>query len=146
MHVNHEAGKTMTVRTITVQLPETLYWQAKETAAARSLSIEEVVMQSIAISLPPLEDDLPADLRSALSSLMLLGDDELWAIARSEMDEPDQDRLEALTELREGGTLSYPENEEFEGLLSKSDFLMVKKAEAYRLLTRRGYSIPWVNQ
>lgn len=103
-------------------------------------------MQSIAISLPPLEDDLPADLRSALSSLMLLGDDELWAIARSEMDEPDQDRLEALTELREGGTLSYPENEEFEGLLSKSDFLMVKKAEAYRLLTRRGYSIPWVNQ
>lgn len=146
MHVNHEAGKTMTVRTITVQLPETLYRQAKETAAARSLSIEEVVMQSIAISLPPLEDDLPADLRSALSSLMLLGDDELWAIARSEMDEPDQDRLEALTELREGGTLSYPENEEFEGLLSKSDFLMVKKAEAYRLLTRRGYSIPWVNQ
>lgn len=67
----------MTVRTVTVQLPETLYRQAKETAAAKSLSIEEVLAQSIALSLPPLEEELPSDLRRQLSSLMLLSDDEL---------------------------------------------------------------------
>jgi hypothetical protein len=66
------------VRTVTVQLPETLYQQAKETAAATSLSLEEVLAQSIALSLPPLEEDLPVDLRAELSALMLLGDDELW--------------------------------------------------------------------
>lgn len=135
----------MTVRTVTVQLPETLYRQAKETAEAKSLTIEEVLAQSIALSLPPLEEDLPAELRNELSSLMLLSDDELWAIARSEMDEKLQDRLEALMSIRDSRALSSEEDSELGSLLTKSESLMVKKAEAYRLLTRRGFSIPWIN-
>ncbi len=136
----------MTVRTVTVQLPETLYRQAKETAAAKSLSIEEVLAQSIALSLPPLEEELPSDLRRQLSSLMLLSDDELWDIARAEMEAGQQDRLETLTDSRADRELTAEETLELEVIISEGESLMVKKAEAYRLLTRRGFAIPWVNQ
>lgn len=136
----------MTVRTVTVQLPEILYRQAKETAAAKSLSVEEVLAQSIALSLPPLEEELPPDLRRQLSSLMLRSDDELWDIARAEMEAGQQDRLETLTDSREARELTAEETLELETIISEGESLMVKKAEAYRLLTRRGFTIPWVNQ
>lgn len=136
----------MATRTVTVELPETLYQQAKVTAAATSLSLEEVLAQSIALSLPPLEDDLPTDLRAELSALMLLSDDDLWQVARSELPEEQQERLEALTELRKERELSNDEAEEFESLFAAGEKIMVRKAESYRLLTRRGYTIPWLSQ
>lgn len=134
----------MTVRTVTVRLPETLYQQAKETAAARSMSLEEVLAQSIALSLPPLEDDLPLDLRQELSALMLLSDDDLWKVASLEMDEDKQEQLEILTGIREQRSLTPEEGVEFDSLMAEGEVLMVKKAEAYRLLTRRGFTIPWL--
>ena len=136
----------MTVRTVTVQLPETLYRQAKETAAAKSLSVEEVLAQSIALSLPPLAEELPPYLRLQLLSLMLLSDDELWSIARAEMEAGQQDRLETLTDSREARELTAEEALELEAIVVEGESLMVKKAEAYRLLTRRGFTIPWINQ
>lgn len=134
----------MTDRTVTVRLPETLYQQARETAAARSMSLEEVLAQSIALSLPPLEDDLPIDLRQELSALMLLGDDELWKVAGLEMEEDKQEKLDVLTEIREQRPLTPEEDLEFDTLMAEGDIIMVKKAEAYRLLTRRGFTIPWL--
>lgn len=136
----------MTDRTVTVRLPETLYRQARETAAASSMSLEEVLARSIALSLPPLEDDLPLDLRQKLSALMLLGDDDLWHVASLELDEDKQDKLEILTEIREQRPLTPEEDQEFDILMVEGEFLMVKKAEAYRLLTRRGFSIPWLSE
>ena len=144
--IRRRDDKNVAVRTVTVQLPETLYRQAKETAAANSLSIEEVLAQSIALSLPPLEDELPPDLRRQLSSLMLLSDDELWDIARAEMAAGQQDRLETLTDSREVRELTVEETLELEAIISEGESVMVKKAEAYRLLSRRGFTIPWVNQ
>lgn len=135
----------MPTRTVTVELPETLYRQAEETAAAKSLSIEEVLAQSIALSLPPLEDDLPLGLREELSAMMLLSDDALWDIARSELDEAFQSRLEALFATREERPLTSQEEMDLYAVLAKIESHMVKKAESYRLLTRRGFSIPWIN-
>jgi hypothetical protein len=136
----------MTVRTVTFQLPEAVYQQAKRTAAANSLSLEEVLVQSIALSLPTLEYDLPPDLCAELSTLMLLGDDELWQVARSELPLEQQERLEELTELRKGRELSNDEAQEFESLFAEGEKIMVKKAESYRLLTRRGHTLPWLSE
>jgi hypothetical protein len=133
------------VRTVTVELPETLYRQAEETAAATSLSLEEVLAQSIALSLPPLEDDIPTELRAELSAMMLLSDDELWQIARDELDDAKQERLRLLTEARKGRDLTSDEASELATLLDEGDLIMLKKAESYRLLTRRGHIIPWLN-
>lgn len=134
----------MTEITVTVRLPETLYQQARETAAATSRSVEEVLTQSIALSLPPLEDVLPSQVKAELSAMMLVGDDELWQIARAELPAEKQERLEILTETRKERSLTDTESEEFDTLFSEAELTMLRRAEAYRLLTRRGYTIPWL--
>lgn len=136
----------MTLKTVTVTLPETLYRRAKETAEATDRSLQEVLEQSIALSLPPLEDDLPANVRATLSALTLLSDEALWQVARSEWEEEKQLRLEELVEMRKGRGLTPDEASQFDALFAESELAMLKKAESYRLLTRRGYTIPWINQ
>ncbi len=81
-------------------LPEALYRRARETAESLSLPLDDVLKQSIALSLPELENDLPKDLRSDLSVLSLFSHEELWNAARSKMDEDDQSELESLAELK----------------------------------------------
>ncbi len=135
----------MQVKTVTVQLPEMIYRQVKETAEATSRPLEEVLAQSIARSFPPLEEDLPAELREELSSLMSLSDDELWQIARGETPLDEQDRLEELTGIRKERDLTPAEAQEFETLYAAGELMMLKKAEAYRLLTYRGFTIPWLS-
>ncbi len=137
--------RPVALRTITVNLPDTLYRRAEETAEASALSMEQVIEQSLAYTLPPLEDDLPPDVRAALSALTFMDDDELWQIARSEMDEDKQVRLEVLTEARQERRLTAEEEAERKQLLGEGDLVMLKKAESYRLLTRRGQVVPWLN-
>ncbi len=57
----------MPARAVTVTLPEAIYERICETAEATARSIQEVVAQSIALSLPPLEEDLPREIRSELA-------------------------------------------------------------------------------
>jgi hypothetical protein len=136
----------MTLRTITVSLPDSLYKRAEETAEASALSLEQVIEQSLASTLPPLEDDLPPDIRTALSALTFMDDEELWLIAREELDEAKQARLGLLTEAHEERDLTDGEEAELVALFDEGDLIMLKKAESYRLLTRRGHIIPWINR
>ncbi len=59
----------MAHRMVTVALPDALYERARETAARASISLEQALTQFIALSLPVLEDDLPAEMRSELAAL-----------------------------------------------------------------------------
>lgn len=136
----------MTLRTVTVNLPDALYKRAEETAEAGALSLEQVIEQSLAYTLPPLEEDLPPDVRAVLSSLTFMDDHELWQIARDELDKTRQDRLELLVEARKERDLTDKEEAELTALLGEGDLIMLKKAESYRLLTRRGHVIPWLNR
>jgi hypothetical protein len=126
-------------RTITITLPEGLYERIRETAEAASLSLEEVLAQSIALSLPELEPDLPSDIRSKLAALPLLSDDELWDIANSAMDEEAQAQLEILAELQQQRPLTKTEQTTLSQLMEIAQGTMLYKAEAYRLLARRGH-------
>ena len=136
----------MTLRTVTVRLRDDVYKRAEETAEAGALSLDQVIEQSLAYTLPPIEDDLPTDLRAVLSALTFMDDDELWQIARDEMDETNQDRLELLIETRKERDLTDKEESDLTALLGEGDLIMLKKAESYRLLTRRGHVIPWLNR
>ncbi len=131
----------MTEQTITVTLPGALYERAKETAEAFSLSVEEAVTQFIALSLPPLEKDLPPNLRSDLKALPLFSDAELWQIAHGTMDEEQQTQLETLAELRKHRPLSETEHATLAHLMEEAQRVMLRKAEAYRLLARRGHHV-----
>jgi len=136
----------MTLRTVTVRLRDDVYKRAEETAEAGALSLDQVIEQSLAYTLPPLEEDLPPDLRAVLSALTFMDDDELWQIARDEMDETKHDRLELLIEARKERDLTDKEESQLTALLGEGDLIMLKKAESYRLLTRRGHVIPWLNR
>ena len=131
----------MPAQTVTLTLPEPLYERAKETAHAADRSLEQVLNQSIALSLPALETDLPPDIRSELVSLPLLSDDELWAFAHSTMDERQQDRLQELAEVQKHRSLTSAEQSDLAQLMDNAERVMLHKAEAYRLLARRGYEV-----
>jgi len=62
---------------------------------AAEVEVKQLVeLLFIALSLPPLEDDLPPDIRSKLATLPLSSDAELWKITNSIMDESQQAQLE----------------------------------------------------
>jgi hypothetical protein len=130
----------MSARTITVTLPEVLYERVKSTAEASARSVEEVCTQSIALSLPELEDDLPSEIRSELAALPLLSDAELETIALSSMSDEVQDQLAMLAEEQKHRPLSLAEDTTLNQLLAEAQRLMLRKAEAYRLLARRGHA------
>jgi hypothetical protein len=131
----------MSGRTITVTLPEVLYERVKITAEASARSVEEVCTQSIALSLPELEGDLPSEIRSELAALSLLSDAELENIAHGRMSEEDQARLETLAEEQKQRPLTATEETTLAQLLEEAQRLMLWKAEAYRLLARRGHTV-----
>jgi hypothetical protein len=131
----------MSGRTITVTLPEVLYERVKITAEASARSVEDVCAQSIALSLPELEDDLPSEVRSALAALPLLSDAELEHIAHSHMTEEQQERLETLAEVQKQRPLTAAEESTLTQLMEEAQRLMLCKAEAYRLLARRGHAV-----
>jgi biopolymer transport protein ExbD len=131
----------MAVQTVTLTLPETLYERARETAKAVGRSLDQVLVQSVALSLPHLEADLPPEIRSELLNLSLSSDDTLWTVAHSTMDENQQRRLEALADAQKRRTLRAEEQAELTDLLEAANRTMLRKAEAYRLLARRGYEV-----
>jgi len=131
----------MPYQNVTLNLPEALFERAKETAALSSLSLEEALTQFIVLSLPPLENDLPLDIRSKLAALPLLSDAELWQIAHSAMDESQQTQLENLAEFKKHRQLTEIEQSTLEHLMNEAHSVMLRKAEAYRLLARRGHVV-----
>jgi hypothetical protein len=127
--------------TVTVTLPEVLYERVKITAEASARSVEEVCTQSIALSLPELEEDLPLEIRSELAALSLASDAELENIAHSLMSEENQVQLAMLAEVQKQRPLTAAEETTLTQLLEEAQRLMLRKAEAYRLLARRGRAV-----
>lgn len=133
--------KTTSAQTVTLTLPGAVYERAKETAQSVNRPLEDILVQSIALSLPPLEEDIPSPLRMELSALSLLGDEALQAIARSRMDSEQQARLESLAEAQKQRSLTSEEEAVLTDLMSEAERVMLRKAEAYRLLAQRGYDV-----
>ena len=100
-----------------------------------------MLAQSIALSLPALERELSSSLRSELAALALLSDTEFRRVADSTMDKTGQVRLEDLAELQKQRPLSASEQSELARLMEGAQYIMLRKAEAYRLLARRGHRV-----
>lgn len=127
--------------TITVTLPDVLYLRVQEAAKAAAMTQEEVLAQSIALTLPELESDLPDEVRLEFRALSLASDAKLWEIARSQMDGNRQQQLEQLATLQKERMLTSGEQTILSRLLKEAELLMLRKAEAFALLARRGYKV-----
>lgn len=131
----------MAEHTITLTVPDAIYRRAQETANASSLSIEDIFAQSVSRLLPPLEDDLPPDLRAKLAVLSLQSDEQLQRIVADEVAQQAQQRLETLASEQKVRPLNENEQTELEQLLASSYRFMLVKAEAIRLLALRGHEV-----
>jgi len=87
----------MTTETMPVQLPEALYRGLERLAALTHRSVESLIVRTLASSIPPFPDDLPAPTRDALTVLEGLRDAELWQMLHSTFPEA---QYEHYAELR----------------------------------------------
>lgn len=129
----------MSQQTVSVELPEDLYQRVCEIASAAARSVQEVLTVSIAMSLPPLEKDLPPELRVELGPMDLLNVDKLRKLSCERLDHDREERLEQLAELQKKQPLSDAERTELADLVEKAQRVMLHRAEASRLLALRGH-------
>jgi hypothetical protein len=132
----------MTTRTITLQLPESLYIRLQQTARATRRSLDDVLVHAVQVGSPPKWDDAPAEFQADLAALDRLDDEVLWRIARSRETEADMERYQELLDKNANGTLAVEERGELARLRVESDRFMLCKAHAAALLRWRGYQVP----
>lgn len=126
---------------ITVELPEKVYNHVKQAAEGMKRPVERV-LASIVIGATPSLEKVPAQYRSDLESMEILGDGELWKIAERRVPVEHQRRLERLLEHSQSGELTEREQQTLTRLRNEGDRLTLRKAYAYLLLKYRGHRIP----
>ena|SRR5687767_15805648 len=125
---------------VTLTIPEHLYNQARRLAEKKSVPIEQLLvhqLEAIFVELP----SLPSDEQSELEALTHLSDQALWTIAREQMPEEIQQRMQSLMTANNLGTISTSERDELTTLVEQGQRLMLRKAKAMALLTERGHSV-----
>ena len=138
----------MTVRTITVTVPEDVYAQLEAQARTTARSVDDLVTQTLAAQvLPPApEADLPPSVQAELQAMAQLSDDALWAIAGSTANEDKRALYDLLIERQNAGSLTTEGRHLLAQLREEADALMVRKAQAFVLLHSRGYSLPTLDE
>ncbi len=131
----------MPSQTVTLTLPEPLYERVRETAVASARSVQEILTQSIALSLPPLEKELPAAVRTELAGLAVMSDGELRRLAESPMTGDHQARLELLAEPNKKRPMREGEAAELDELMAEAQRVMIIRAQVYRILAQRGHRV-----
>ena len=84
---------------------------------------------------------MPQPLREEFARLSLLSDSELAAVAHGMMDDERQAELEMLATLQRQRALTASEAASLLQLMNEAQRLMLRKAEAYRALARRGQRV-----
>ena len=131
----------MTMQTITVELPESLYRFAAQLAKATNRPVAEIVQESLNHTLPPL-DDVPAEEAAELAGLSLLDDAALWQVACAELPVDQQMEMHKLLESQGAGTISAVDKEQLKSLMDLYGSALVRKSHVRLLLARRGYHVP----
>ncbi|MBE9008836.1 hypothetical protein IQ250_01235 [Pseudanabaenaceae cyanobacterium LEGE 13415] len=126
---------------ITLQLPERLYYRLISTAQATQQPLEAVILHALEVGSPPDWDDVPEEFQADLAALDRLDDDALWSIARGHQSS-NPSRYDHLLELNQENRLSDAEKLELARLRQTADAFMLRKAHAATLLRWRGHLIP----
>jgi len=130
------AFRSGSLRVTSYARPGKLFTANRSLMAAQAGYLKDETLQDIV-------DAVIGILRFTRSDLSLssLCDAELESIANSAMDERQQARLQALAEAQKQRPLTLDEQSELSRLMDAAQRVMLRKAEAYRLLARRGYAV-----
>src|SRR5262249_13191015 len=118
----------MTVRTITVTIPEMLFLQLEAAARSSAQSVDAVVAQSLERAIPPhLAALLPAALQAELDAMEHLSDAALRVIAESVVPPEHAAQMDDLIALKQAETLMPEQQEQLTALRDEAEALMVRK-------------------
>lgn len=131
----------MTDHPITLNVPEHVYDRARQLAETTSESIEHVLVRQLEVALSEPLPALPPVEQEELDALQRFSDEALWTIAREQMPSDKQARLQVLMDANSTGTLTESENQELSQLVESGQRLMLRKAQAAALLTKRGHKV-----
>lgn len=135
----------MTIKSVTLQLPEALYLRLQQVAKGMHQSLDEVLIRAVQVGSPPSWEDAPAPFQGDLAALDRLDDQSLWRIARRTQMEEDWSRYEELLERNTNDAITTLERIELEQLRIEADRFMLRKAHAAALLRWRGRAVPLAN-
>ena len=130
----------MTVQSITLNLPDSLYRRLQRQAEQTKRSLETELLEAVATALPA-NEQLADDLEEAIASLSLLNDEALWRVARSRLPADTSTQLENLHWKQQREGLTPPEAELEASLAHQYERQMLVRAQAAVLLKQRGYDI-----
>jgi hypothetical protein len=123
--------------TMTVELSSNVFERLRHMARQQQRSVNDIARDLIANALV----DLPRDVKDELITFANLSDDVLWVLARSTMSQSQQEELAQLNEEAQRRPLTEAEAQRQEVLLNQYDRVIVRRAEAARLLKSRGYDL-----
>ena len=126
-------------RTITVQLPDSVYEQIEQRALEAHRSVEAEIAVAVAAAVAP--PKLSSDLLEAVEGLAVLDDEALWRAARLRIPEEVSARVEDLNWKCQSTGLEAREEEELSRLLHLYERNMLIRAHAAKLLHERGYEV-----
>lgn len=124
-----------------ISIPETLYDKVRRVAEQTARPVDEVIRARLEQSLDEMPLDLPDDERAELRALAYLSDDALWNMAREQMASAKQTQMQALMDKNTFGTITDAEYDQLTRSVELGQRLMLRKAEAMKLLLERGYKI-----
>jgi len=130
----------MTVHTVTLNMPSTLYDRIKRRAEQAHRSVEAELLEAVAMAVPA-ADELPPELAETISSLAHLDDETLQRAARSHFSAEKATELEALHFKRQDEGLTGDEAQRATELTRQYEQAMLIRAQAMALLMQRGYDV-----
>lgn len=125
---------------IVLNLPGPLYQRVRRTAENLRRSVEDVLLDSVAMNLPPLTD-LSDEASDELASLAFVNDKTLWEVARRALPAEHHRRMDELLVKKGQGRLTQHEQQVLDQLVSDYETLVLRRSQAALLLQRRGYDM-----
>jgi len=123
------------------KLPEELVAEAREAGILRQEHLAEMLVAELERQKLPV---LPPDEEAELAALHHLSDDALWTIARAQMQDSLQARMQTLMDRNSLGQITAEEYAELEALVERGQKLTLRKAEAAAILTERRRPYRWL--
>jgi hypothetical protein len=127
----------MTVSSVTVQIPQSLYHRLERAAARLQKPVEDLLAETLQATLP-LTDEIPASIQAELVAMDNLDETTLREITESEMAGRDQEALDYLLDLQSMQALTDEEEVRLEQLRVEYGRILLRKARAFALLAEHG--------
>ena len=111
----------MNTHPIVLTVPDDVYSRARQIAEQTARPIEQVIVEHLKAALGATLPALPADEEAELEALAHLSDDALWTIAREQLPQSAQARMQTLMERNSQGRITGEEYEELQKLVERGD-------------------------